>query len=380
MADTSGLRPRLLFVGAFPGPDSRIAGGNVAACRGLLAAGLGEDWVLDLVDSTSRSVPPPPRLVRLLLSLRRTARVVVRLMIRRPDAFLAFSSGGASFLEKALCANVAELLGIPAGLWIRDGHFLNAVREQPRWRCLARILLRRVSLLPAQGSAWVDAYAGTLGLASTALRFPVIPNWLPEEAFVVERPRGRVGLPRLVFCGWVEESKGVFDLIEAYARVCSSIPEAIGDLTIVGDGSATEELRRRISARGLTGRVRLAGWLHGSAKWAALEAGDIFVLPSHAEGQPNAVLEAMAVGLAVISTDVGAVSDILHDGEEGLLVPAKDIDALARAIASLVTDRVRAEALGERAAAQARENFRAARARASLTTSLRAVIAPAEQD
>ncbi len=138
--------------------------------------------------------------------------------------------------------------------------------------------------------------------------------------------------------------KGHLDLVEAASRVAPLVPEAVF-LFAGRDAGAMEECRSRARRLGLDARVRFLG---GRADVAdLLRASDLFVHPSHQEGFPNAVLEAMAAGRPVVATDVGGVPEIVAHGETGLLVPARNPAALAAALVVLLRDPARARRMGE---------------------------------
>jgi glycosyltransferase involved in cell wall biosynthesis len=118
-------------------------------------------------------------------------------------------------------------------------------------------------------------------------------------------------------------------------------------LDLVGDGHYTSIARDFVAERGLNERVRFHGWLRGPQLRDALEAADVLVLPSWAEGMPNAVIEAMAAGVAVITTPVGSIKDFIIDGEHGLLVPPKDAKALESALRRVIEDSALRMSLGK---------------------------------
>ena len=145
--------------------------------------------------------------------------------------------------------------------------------------------------------------------------------------------------------------KGHRYLLEALA----ALPEETR-LVIVGDGPQREALEARTRELGLASRVRFAGNQADVAPW--MRAFDVFCLPSYAnEGVPQALMQAMACGLPVVSTPVGSIEEIVSDGQTGLLVPPQDAEALRNAISALLHDAPRRTALGTRAAAVARERF-----------------------
>lgn len=150
---------------------------------------------------------------------------------------------------------------------------------------------------------------------------------------------------RLVTVAAFRPEKAHDVLIAAAAEALAVLPDL--SLTLVGDGPtrpATEELVRR---HGLEHQVRFAG--HADDVAAVLREHDAFVLPSRTEAFPNAVVEAMAMALPVVTTDVGGIPEIVEHGRSGILVPPGHPVALAGAIVDLVRRPAFAHALGRKA-------------------------------
>ena len=149
--------------------------------------------------------------------------------------------------------------------------------------------------------------------------------------------------------------KGLFDLLAAAAEVAPRCPRA--RFVIVGDGELRPQLEERIAALRLSSFVRLAGALPQSevAKW--LGAADLFVLPSHYEGLPFSLVEAMGAGCAVVATAVGGVRDVIDDDRVGRVVPPKSPAALANAIADLLADPETRQRMGAAARQRVRSGF-----------------------
>jgi len=146
--------------------------------------------------------------------------------------------------------------------------------------------------------------------------------------------------------------KGHQDLLDAFARV-----EHQGDfhLVIAGDGPQRPHLEKALAQRD-SARVHLLG--HREDVPEVMAALDCFVLPSYAnEGVPQAIMQAMAAGLPVISTRVGAIDEAVRDGETGVLVAPRDPAALAAAMLDLARSPARREAMGGRGRAVAEQNF-----------------------
>jgi glycosyltransferase involved in cell wall biosynthesis len=172
----------------------------------------------------------------------------------------------------------------------------------------------------------------------------VVPNSVPLPPIA---PAAGMQAQRILYLGRLEAAKGVFELLAAASRLAPRFPAL--RLVFGGEGDCAA-LRRRAAELGLAERVELLGWLGPRERDAELARAEVFCLPSHAEGLPMAMLEAMAASKAVVATAVGGIPEALHDGDNGLLVPPRDEEALARALARLMGD----TALRDRLAARAR--------------------------
>ena len=153
---------------------------------------------------------------------------------------------------------------------------------------------------------------------------------------------GGKGAGAIVSVGRLVEKKGFLDLLEALRML-----EGMGvpfHCTIYGEGPLESELAARIDELGLTTDVSLAGARTRGELRRALQRSDLFVLTPHVtsdgdrDGIPNVLVEAMACGLTVVATDTGGIPEIVHDGENGLLAPARDVSAIADRIASALAD------------------------------------------
>jgi phosphatidylinositol alpha-1,6-mannosyltransferase len=148
--------------------------------------------------------------------------------------------------------------------------------------------------------------------------------------------------PLVVFVGRLIDWKGVDDLLDAAALARSDLPGL--RVVIAGSGPLREHLERRADELKLTDRVHFAGWLDRDEVTALQAAADIVAVPSRTaadgsrEAQGLSVVEAMALGKAVIATKTGGVPDAITDGENGMLVPEADPAALAKGLVTLASD------------------------------------------
>ncbi|MCA1830926.1 MAG: glycosyltransferase [Actinobacteria bacterium] len=172
----------------------------------------------------------------------------------------------------------------------------------------------------------------------------------PEADAIRERYPGSL----VLFMGVLRHYKGVHVLVEAMRDV----PDAT--LVVAGEGPERASVEAAVDAFGLSGRVHLVGSVTDAERVAYMRAADLFVLPaiSRAEAFGIVLTQAMACGTPVISTELGTgTSWVNADGETGLVVPARDARALARAIASLLGDDERRAAMGRAAQLRVRARF-----------------------
>lgn len=136
------------------------------------------------------------------------------------------------------------------------------------------------------------------------------------------------GPPVILAAGRLEARKGFQDLIRAFARIAERRPLR---LVIFGEGKLRASLERQIAALGLEGKVVLPGWC--ANVFAPMARAALFVLPSHYEGLPGVLIQALACGCPVVATDCPTgPREILEDGRYGPLTPVGDVDALATAM------------------------------------------------
>jgi len=175
-----------------------------------------------------------------------------------------------------------------------------------------------------------------------------------------------------VYVGRVEEAKGMGDLLEALPELLESHPRL--RLVLLGDGPYRAPLLEA-GERVRAGSVLAPGRVASSDVPGYLQAADLFVFPSHSEGLPQAVLEAMNCGLPVVATDVGGTSEAVKEGETGLLVPAQDPRRLGEAISRLVADASLRQRLGAAGLAYALREFDPVEHSERLARRLRALVA-----
>ncbi len=159
----------------------------------------------------------------------------------------------------------------------------------------------------------------------------VIANPLPSIRTAVSPAKKRM----LVAAGRLTGQKGFDLLLRAFAKIAGAHPD--WTLTIFGEGEKRLSLEGLRDDLGLAGRAHLPGVSQGHGAW--VEGAGLFVLSSRYEGMPNVLLEAMAAGLPVVAFDCPlGLDEIITHGENGILVPPEDVEALAESLAALMAD------------------------------------------
>ena len=187
-------------------------------------------------------------------------------------------------------------------------------------------------------------------------RVSVLPNPAPSVPELGRRDelRQRLGMNgrALAFAGRLSVQKSLEVALEALVSLDGVT------LDIAGEGDQRDMLERRARDLGVDTRVRFLGALPRERVLELFRAADAAILSSTWENFPHTVVEALAVGTPVIATDVGGVAEVVHDGENGLLVPAGDAAALADAVRRYFADESLQSALRAAAAASVRANDR----------------------
>ncbi|WP_260599870.1 glycosyltransferase [Sphingomonas endolithica] len=221
--------------------------------------------------------------------------------------------------------------------------YLSEAKLRPLRRAAMRYLYPRADA--------VAVPTDRIGMAlSVSMTRPIttitLPNPVIDTVTTISTLRQSHSVPQLVSAGRLVAAKAYDVLIQACHRLVGQGMSF--HLTIHGDGPLRQELQSLIAALGLADRITLAG--HSDRLAEAIAAADLFVLASRREGFGNVVIEAMAVGTPVLATTGGGPETIIRHGDNGFLVPPEDADMLAAALAGLIADPARRDAVRHAAA------------------------------
>jgi glycosyltransferase involved in cell wall biosynthesis len=190
---------------------------------------------------------------------------------------------------------------------------------------------------------------------------------VPDEIFSYAAGRPAPPVPRdrlnILFLSRLEKAKGIYEALEAWRILKKRYPALV--MTVAGDGSERESAQRYVRSQNLKDVV-FVGWVRAQSKLEAFANADLYLFPSHHEGMPQSVLEAMACGLPVVTRAVGGVRDFFEDGKMGFLTESEDPSVYAQLMGRLVLDTGRRQAIAHYNRLFARQHFAASAAAARL--------------
>ncbi|NOX60992.1 MAG: glycosyltransferase family 4 protein [Chloroflexi bacterium] len=322
------------------GPFPPRPGGVSVQC-GILAERLqAEGANLTRIDTAAAAVRRRGRSAKPLLPLAQMISITRQLRSRsRWEIVHVHAASWWGFMPAVLAARFRDRIE----RLVVTYHGGEAESFMAKWGWLARPTLRRYDALLTLTSTQARIFE------NHGLNPVIVPNIVPIERFPF-RARGPLA-PRILWLRQMEPRYRPADALDVLARVQERFPDAT--LALAGDGTLAGELRTQVERRGLQG-VRFLGHLAAEAIPAAYAQADIFLNTSAVDNLPLTLIEAAASGLPIVSTNAGAIPDLIRDGENGLLAPVGDAEKLAAAILRLLHDPDLAQRLSHAARATAK--------------------------
>ena len=250
----------------------------------------------------------------------------------RPDVVIAF-------MLEVYCVTLASLIGVSVPVISSeriDPHFFGRAKGLLRW-----LLLRRTTHLVVQTVRIKDFYSAKLQSRTT-----IIPNPVTDKVFSLTPTLKQ---KRIIAVGRLAYQKNYPMMFRAFAKVHHDFPD--WQLVVYGNGPQKEEIRGVIERLGMEGHIILAGKSDHVVE--EMNKSSLFVMSSDYEGMSNALLEAVCVGLPVISTDVSGARDLITEGVNGYIVPVGNERALTLALSSMLSSPEKMDEMGRQSKALA---------------------------
>ncbi|MBN2289941.1 MAG: glycosyltransferase family 4 protein [Candidatus Glassbacteria bacterium] len=359
---------RVLVVGPMPLPP--YTGGIASFLNALRDSAPFRKARVDYFDTDIADRAGMGSFLRTIESLRFFAALLCRLLTFRYRLVHLNASAGLSFYEKSLMLVCCRLFGTRTLIHLHSGRFPQFYQKS-RLKALVRLCLNRA-----------DAVAAVSAESRASLehicRTPVyqVPNCVHPCFFEVVSHHAS---EEILYTGYIQPEKGIYELFQAVKLLRSRGYR--GRVVLAGGEKSfgcVSRARRYLAAEGVEG-VELAGELTPGALAELCRLSGIFVLPSYVEGQPISLLEAMAAGLPVVATAVGGIPEVVAEGENGLLVPARDPERLAESILSLLKDTGLRRRMGEQNRKKMLDNHHADRVGETVVKLYRSILAPGEK-
>lgn len=270
------------------------------------------------------------RMVNFLRRFRKLRKIWVQ---EKPDVIL-------SFIGKNNIMAIITSRGLPVSTAV-------SVRGEPReeyynkgLRFLAKSLFALADGIILQTKNSCLFFPGAVRKKAVILKNPVHPSFF-REPYTGQREK------TITAVGRIDENKNHRMLILAFSQIADEFPDY--KLVIYGDGDQREELQSLVKKLGLEDRIVLPGRVDNVAE--AIYKTRVFVLPSNTEGMPNTLLEAMALGLTVVSTDCpcGGPGELIDHGENGILTPVGDMDSMKENLQFILNNLQEADGMGKMA-------------------------------
>jgi glycosyltransferase involved in cell wall biosynthesis len=242
---------------------------------------------------------------------------------------------------------VARLAGVDCLLTTRHGHGDSSEKAERRYWFAARWHRYVVAVSDAARANLAASRFANVSKLVTVRNGADLPDTTPPDEVFPDSGCTLVSVGRLV------KEKGYGFLLEALALARREMPDL--HLWLVGDGPERSALEQRVRSLGLESAVCFLGTRSNVGYW--LQHADLFVLSSVSEGLPISLLEALAMGRAVVGTAVGGIPEAVEIARAGLIVPSRDPQALAQAILRLLRNPVERQAMEEQARRAYDEHF-----------------------
>lgn len=244
---------------------------------------------------------------------------------KKYDLFHIHSASFGSAFRKAHYLKKIKRGNKKAIVHIHGAKFLVFYNElPPKKKSRIQNFLNSADKVLALSEDWKEKFQATIGIENCE----ILNNGIDNEAFIKASCDTEVHKNEFVVLGRLGERKGTYDLIKAVKLAVKTNPDI--KIYLAGDGEI-DKVKEIISSNNLDKNFDVVGWVDFEGKFEILSKSSTLILPSYNEGLPMAILEGMAAGKAIISTTVGSIPEVVTE-ENGILIEAGDVNALAEAL------------------------------------------------
>jgi glycosyltransferase involved in cell wall biosynthesis len=365
------MKEKVLFIGPYPPPYS----GPETAMKTFLDSSLSERFDIAFLNTNVRTSNDKKGKLdhTIVKAFFQFVYNLVRLIVKEKPklAYYFVTATRIGWLGRDIwCILLCRLLNVPIVIHMRAGHFKKNYAQLSRLeKKIIAFACRRVARALVQADCLRDQFEGLV----PDDRIRTLYNAIDSKYYTNEDPEGYEPL-KIFFMGHLSFAKGYCDLLKALARLSKHHK----DVKLLVAGTKLKQ-ERNVFFNAVTGEkiafedpddcfkeylegsceanYEYLGLIDAEKKKQIFQECNFFVLPSYSEGFSMSILEALSMGKPVVCTPVGAMKEIIHDGENGFLVAPGDIEALSKCMGSLIDDRELRDAMARRNHAYVRDVF-----------------------
>lgn len=323
-------------------PKEDVKGGIATVVNGYRKYGLGKDCEISFVESYCDG----NKWEKLWKALSGYFKFCIELFFRKPDIVHVHSSFGPSFYRKMPFIYLSKIIGIKLINHIHGAEFDDFyTHASERKRSLIRKVYDKCDVLIVLSDEWKIRISQIV----EKKKIQVVENYchIPEMK-KCERKN------QILFLGEIGERKGCYDIPEIYQKIM----EQCGNITLIMAGAGEEaHVKSMFQERNVLHNVMFPGWIRGDEKEKLLQQSKFFLFPSYNEGMPMAVLEAMAYGMGIVTSNVGGIPKLIEDGINGYLCNPGDVSDISKKMISLIENEERYEKCSTSARKKAIERY-----------------------
>lgn len=323
-------------------PDAYVKGGIASVVNGYRAYDFGDQFNISYVESYRDG----SKRQKFLKAVRSYVLFHKELKRNRPDIVHIHSSFGPSFYRKLPFIYMARRKKIRVINHIHgadfDSFYLNASSIK---KGLIKKVYHKCQMLIALSDEWKKK----LALIVPEEKIQVLENYCLIPKLTDDERAGQI-----LFLGEIGERKGSLDVPAILSKAFAKAGRA--PMIMAGEGEIAKVKGLLIQEK-VSEAVSFPGWVRGDEKDRLLRKSGIFLFPSYNEGMPMAVLEAMAYGLAIVTTNVGGIPKLIEDGISGYLCDPGDVEQMADRLSELLLNETKRKALGDEARQKAIQKY-----------------------
>ena len=331
-------------------PNKMVKGGIAAVVNGYRGSQLEKDYEITYVESY-KDGSKFDKLLKGICSYFHFAKI---LLFNKPDIVHIHSSFGPSFYRKMPFIYMASVCRIPIVNHIHgadfDEFYVNASESKKK---KVKKIYEKCSVLIALSEEWKEC----LSQIVSPSKISIVENYSILHEGALKQRLERKCNNIVLFLGELGKRKGCYDIPEVIAQVKKSIPDVRFVLAGAGEEVDEKAIKKLIDEENVSDNVEFPGWVRGDMKDKLLREADVFFLPSYNEGMPMSVLDAMGYGMPVVSTNVGGIPKIVHNGENGYCCKPGDVNTMSLMIIKLLMNQRIREKAEERSVVIVKEKY-----------------------